>query len=57
MNRATILSLLLLAACREQQEKIPVPQAQKGIERSVADVRAAETAAALPLPEQQPAAQ
>lgn len=48
-------ALLLVAACSEKQETMPVPESPpadvaKGLARSVADVEAAEKAAAIPLP-------
>ncbi len=45
------IGLILLAACKEQEAAIePPPEAvEKGVARAVADVRAAETAAAEPV--------
>lgn len=40
------IALLVLSACNRQQEQATQPDVQAGIDRSVADVRAAEAASA-----------
>lgn len=42
-------TLLTLAACNRQESQVTPPDVQTGLDRSVADVRAAEAAAAEPL--------
>lgn len=54
MSRPALLALLLLAGCDRPQTERPDAQVQAGIDRSVADVRAADAAAATPLPASAP---
>lgn len=46
---AAILALALLASCGEKPAETPDASVQRGIDRSVADVRAAEAAASAPV--------
>ncbi len=45
------MALLTLAACNRKEGAAPEADVQKGIDRSVADVRAAEAATAAPITE------
>ncbi len=57
MRGWAILLPALLAACGDKPADAPVATEQATIARSVADVEAAEAAAATPLPLQAPAAE
>lgn len=47
------LALLALSACNRKEASAPEVDVQKGIDRSVADVRAAKAAAAAPAAQSQ----
>ncbi len=44
-----LLALLVLPACNRKDSEVAQPDVQKGIDRSVADVRAAQAAASAPV--------